>query len=261
MNSKELIQAGRLQEAREKLVGEVKASPGDPAGRTLLFQVLALLGEWDKAARHLDMIGTSDPARAIHAQTCRNLILAEKERIEVCSLKQLPSFLPETPGYFEPYREALKSIQAGDGEKAAELFSSIERPAVSGTVNDKPFEGISDTDTFLHAFLEAFVHERYVWIPFEHIRELIVAEPKTLLDLIWIQAGITTWEGLSLNCFLPVLYPGSFLHENDQIRLGRLTQWSELCGSFLKGHGQHVYQIGQEDVSLLEIRTITCKLK
>lgn len=261
MDPKELIKAGKLVEARENLVGEVKTSPGDTGKRTLLFQILALLGEWDKALRHLDMIGSQDPARAIHVQTCKNLILAEKERSEVCSLKQLPSFLPETPPYLDTYYEALKNIRSENSEKAAGLFSSIQRPVVSGTVNDKPFEGICDTDTFVHAFIEAFVHERYVWIPFEYIRELNVSEPKNLFDLIWIQAGITTWEGLSLNCYLPVLYPETFLHEDDQVRLGRLTKWTPLAGSFFKGHGQHVYQAGEEDISILEIRNITCRLK
>ena len=49
MDSKELIKKGQLGEARAALVNEVKNRPGDPASRTLLFQVLLFCGEWEKA--------------------------------------------------------------------------------------------------------------------------------------------------------------------------------------------------------------------
>jgi type VI secretion system protein ImpE len=65
MNSKDLIKAGRLSDARKQLTEEVKAKPGDSGRRTLLFQVLAFYGEWDKAERHLDAIGTQDVAAYI----------------------------------------------------------------------------------------------------------------------------------------------------------------------------------------------------
>ena len=119
---------------------------------------------------------------------------------------------------------------------------------------NKSFEGFSDTDSFLTAFLEAFVHERYVWIPFEYIRELVIEPPKTLFDLIWISASITTWEGLSMNCFLPVLYPGSSSHDDERIKLGRMTDWESIGDPFCKGLGQHVYQVGEKEMAILEIQ-------
>ncbi len=69
MTAKELIRAGRLSEARSVLIEEVKSAPKDVGKRTLLFQVLAMGGEWDKAMRHLDMISTQDPTRLIGAHT------------------------------------------------------------------------------------------------------------------------------------------------------------------------------------------------
>ena len=125
---------------------------------------------------------------------------------------------------------------------------------VGGSVNGDTFSGLKDTDTFLSLFLEAIVHERYVWIPFEAIRELSISPPRTLFDLLWVTARITTWEGLTLNCFLPVLYPESFLHEDDRIKLGRMTDWTPLGGPFSKGMGQHVFQVGEEEIPLLEIQ-------
>lgn len=256
MNAIDLIKAGRLSEARRLLVEEVKSSPADPGRRTLLFQVLVFFGEWEKAERHLEIIAAQDPGRDAGVQTYRNLITAEKERVEVVKLNQLPSFLPEPPSYFETYYAGLEKLVEKKLEEAKEHFDQTDgqRPAVSGTVNGRSFTGICDTDTFLSPFLETIVHERYVWVPFECIRELTVSPPKTLFDLIWAQARITTWEGLTMNCFLPVLYPESFQHEDERIKLGRMTDWTPLGGGLSKGIGQHVFQMGEEEMPILEIR-------
>ena len=256
MNSKDLIAAGRLLEGRQQLIDEVKSSPGDLAKRTLLFQVLVFCGEWDKAERHLEAIAAQDSSRETAVQVYKNLIHAEKERMEVSKLKRRSSFLPETPPYLEMYYAAWEKVGEKKIEDAQKLFDQIDaqRPVISGTVNGKRFTGFKDTDTFLSLFLEAIVYERYVWVPFGSIRELSITPPQTLFDLLWITARITTWEGLTANCYLPVLYPDSFLHEDDRVKLGRMTDWTPLGGPFSKGMGQHVFQLGVEEMAILEIQ-------
>ncbi len=59
-----------------------------------------------------------------------------------------------------------------------------------------------------------------------------------------------------MNCYLPVLYPDSFLHEDDRIKLGRMTSWISLGGCFTKGIGQRVFQVGEEDMGILEIQEV-----
>lgn len=258
METAELIKAGKLLEARQQLVAEVKSAPGDPGKRTTLCQVLCFLGEWDKAERHLDAMGVQDPQRNTGIQAYKDLILAERERIEITSMGKRPAFLPEAPAYFETYWQALAYISDGKPDAAQSLFEQIEtqRPVISGTVNDTPFTGIQDTDSTVSYFMEAIVHERYVWLAFESIRELVITPPETLFDLLWVPGHITAWSGLTLNCYLPVLYAGSFTHDNEQLQLGRMTDWQALGGAFSKARGQHVYEIGDRDMSLLEIREI-----
>ncbi len=262
MTAKELIKAGRLSEARMVLIEEVKNRPSDVGARTVLFQVLSLLGEWDKALRHLDMISTQDPRRTIGVHTYLNNVKAEQERAKVMKGAQLPSVMPEPPVYMHDYLDYLDAIRAGksDGARASLALIDEARPVVLGTINGKHFGGMSDTDARLYAFLEAFVHERYVWIPIEAIRELIIHEPKDSFDLIWVTASITTWEGLSMNCSMPVTYPGTDEASDEQLKLGRLTDWAPLVGGMSRGLGQHVYAIGDEDVSILEIRSINFEL-
>lgn len=260
MTTAELIKAGRLTEARQQMVQEVKAAPADLGKRTTLCQVLCFCGEWDKAERHLDAICTQDPKRETGVQVYRNLIKAERERLEVLQLRRRPAFLTEAPPWLDTYWSGLEKMAASALQEAESLFHKVsaEQVKVSGTVNQAPFTGIGNTDSRLSCFLEAFVHERYIWIPFVSVRELIISAPKTLMDLLWVSASITAWSGLTMNCYLPVLYAASSSHEDERVRLGQMTDWQAIGGPFAKGAGQQVLQIGDTDMALLEIRELLC---
>ncbi|RPJ10940.1 MAG: hypothetical protein EHM36_02455 [Deltaproteobacteria bacterium] len=261
MESKDLIKAGRLSEARKQLTEEVRTSPADSGKRTLLFQVLSFAGEWDKAERHLDTLIQQDSKKETGAQIYKNLIRGEKERLEVLKFQRQPSLMPRSPAYLNQHLTAMKELHDGKFEEATRLLNQIEEqlPPISGTINGKPFEGFRDTDVFLSYFFEVIVHERYAWVPFEGIQELTISPPTKLFDLLWIPAQMTTWENLRLYCFLPVLYPESFLHKEDQVKLGRMTDWIPMGGAYSKGMGQHVFEAGDEEVTLLEIREAVFK--
>jgi type VI secretion system protein ImpE len=258
VDARELIKDGNLSEARSQLIQDVKNAPGDLASRVLLLQVLFYCGEWNKAENHLATIGSLDIQSEIGVQVYKNLVHAEKVRSEVAALKRRPEFLPETPTYAEHFFLGRELLYAGKNEEASKVFQQVGPflPPLSGRVNDEKFSGIKNTDDFLGPFLEAMVHERYLWIPFEAIRELVITPPKTLLDLLWKSAQITCWDGLSLNCYLPVLYPQTFQQEDDRLKLGRMTDWLDLGGGLFQGVGQQVLQIGEGEMALLAIREI-----
>ncbi len=262
MNIKDLIKAGKLAEARSSLVAAVKAHPGDTASRTLLFQVLLFSGEWEKAQRHLESLAELDVKLMAATPLYENLLKCERERSEVVSLKTMPSFLPATPTYFQDYYQACQQLQSnldGNGQEIFEAMAS-KIPQVTGTVNGVEFSGMRNTDDVLAFALEVFAHDRYVWVPFDAIREIIVTPPQTLLDLMWISASITTWSGLSLNGYLPVLYPDSWKHDNEQAKMGRMTDWFTPSGSCVRGAGQQVFVFGDQDVSILELRDLQFKM-
>ena len=258
MNPKDLIRAGRLPEAREQLTAEVKSSPSDVSKRVLLFQILSFYGEWDKAESHLDVIVSRDPNSETGVQVYKNLLNAERERKEVIARRRVPGFLTGTPAYLELYFAACEKLSEKNIDEAIALYKQVDaqRPTVTGTINGRSFSGFKDTDTFLSAFLETIVHDRYIWLPFESLRELSVSPPKTLFDLLWTQARVVTWEGLTINCYLPVLYPESSFHKDDRVKLGRMTDWISLGGPFSKGIGQHVYEVDAEEIAILEVRDV-----
>jgi type VI secretion system protein ImpE len=256
MDAKELIQAGRLDEARSRLTEAVKSAPTDLSNRTLLFQMLAFSGQWDKARRHLEVIAAQDPDRITVVQMCHELIKAEIERQETIRQHRLPAFLPKAPTYGDMYQKAWENLGKSHFESARTVLDDIDagRPPVAGELNDKPFQGFKDADTRLALVLEVFVHEHYVWIPIDSLRELVLPAPTSLLDLIWASAQITTWDGLTINGFLPVLYPDTHQHEDDRVKLGRMTDWAPLAKGISKGFGQHVLDVGDNEYGLLEIR-------
>ena len=117
MTAAELIRAGRLTEARKQAAADVKAAPADAGKRTLLFQVLAFCGEWDKAEAHLDVIASQDVKAELGAQLYRGLLAAERER-EAVSWERIPAILPKVPPYLESYlagRRKLEGKQAEEG--------------------------------------------------------------------------------------------------------------------------------------------------
>ena len=262
MNIKDLIKEGKLSEARSNLVETVKNRPADTVSRFLLFQVLLFSGEWGKAERHLEMLADLDATMGPAVSLYKNLLKCERERMDVVSFRTLPSFLPSTPTYFEAYYKACQQHLEPSDEVGGGIYNEIEAqiPLVTGTVNELEFSGIRNTDDLLAFALEVFAHDRYLWVPFESIREIIVTPPKTLLDLMWISASITTWSGLSMNGFLPALYPDTWKHDNEQIRMGRMTDWSTERGACVRGVGQQVFVFGNQDMSILELREIHFKM-
>jgi type VI secretion system protein ImpE len=258
MRPQECIQSGDLDEARNQLTQTVKSRPGDAAARSLLARVLLFLGEWDKADRHLDMAATQNPAAAESPLVCRGLIQAEKERAAVIAGSERPGFLSSDTGFAEVLLGVLQALQSGDADAAAARLAEVDerRPPLRGTVNGVQFSGVRDTDDRLRHVVEAFVHGRYVWVPFFAIRELRMEPPANLLDLLWAPAALTTWEGLTLNCVLPVGYPETAASGEPDHRLGRRTDWSDLGAGLEKGLGQHTYEIGAADIGLLDIREL-----
>ena len=81
-------------------------------------------------------------------------------------------------------------------------------------------------------------------------------QPKTLRDLYWIQAKVDLTNGIGGEMFLPALYSGSWKSDNDQVRLGRMTDWRDLGDELFQGEGTKLYWMDGKDKSILDIKTI-----
>ena len=257
MDIKELIQNCQLAEARVQVVEGLKKNPADMGLRTTLMQILCFLREWDKAEKHLNTLLSQDETIQGGVQQYKTLLQAEREREQVAKFAQPPIFLPKSSSSAKLCLQGRELYASGDKDGALAVLEQLreELAQLTGTLNGEPFTGFEDIDSFQGGFLEAVVYDQYVWIPFTAIRELIIEPPTGLGDLFWISANITTWDDLSINAFLPVLYPTA-CEDDEQVQIGRITKWNIIDDSFLQGSGQHLYAGGDNDRGILEIREL-----
>src|SRR4029077_5898682 len=83
MNTAELYKAGRLAEAIDAQVQEVKASPLDQAKRLFLFELAMFAGDLDRARRQIDALEYTDNDLIRAAMGYRKLINSEQARRRV----------------------------------------------------------------------------------------------------------------------------------------------------------------------------------
>ena len=62
MTARELYQAGKLDEAVQALIAELRDNPGDTKRRTFLFELLCFAGNFDRAEKQLDILSQGSPA-------------------------------------------------------------------------------------------------------------------------------------------------------------------------------------------------------
>ncbi len=96
-------------------------------------------------------------------------------------------------------------------------------------------------------------HGRYFWVGLEQVRLVTINPPRFPRDLLFVPAHLEL-EDEQGDIFIPALYPGSHEHPDDQVKLGRMTDWKELDGGAMLGVGLHTFLRDDEAIGLLEWR-------
>ncbi|MFT3925131.1 MAG: type VI secretion system accessory protein TagJ [Myxococcales bacterium] len=258
MLAERLAQTGNLEGVLAKLQGEVRESPGDARLRTFLFQLLSVMGDWERALKQLQAAGTMDPAAVPMAHSYRELIRCEVVRAEVFAGRAAPTVLGEPREWVLSLVKALELTALGQHEQAESLRQSAleAAPATLGRADAQSFAWIADADSRLGPVLEAIVLGRYCWIPFDLIENLTFEAPKDLRDLVWMP-GLITLRGQDAQVvFVPARYPGTE-HQDDAHKLSRKTTWEERGQTTFCGLGQRVFATDTGDLSLLDLRQLT----
>ena len=76
-------------------------------------------------------------------------------------------------------------------------------------------------------------------------------------DLLWRRAHLIVRGGPDGEVFLPVLYPGAAGEADEQIRLGRSTDWRGGDAVPVRGVGQRTFLVGEDARPILELQTVT----
>jgi type VI secretion system protein ImpE len=258
MSAEQHLREGHLAQALDELQKRVKANPADAKDRLFLFQLLATLGQWERAANQLKLSAELDSSLLILAQIYRQAIAAEPVRARIFAGESLPVFIGEPAPWAALLLEALRLSGTGRYEHAAELREQAleQAPASKGTINGEAFEWIADADLRFGPCLELIIDGKYVWAPFEKVRSLKMESPTDLRDAIWTQTIVTWSNGGQTPALLPTRYPGSEAGEDDAIRMSRRTEWQEPAAGTYIGLGQRMLTTDAGEYALLEVREI-----
>jgi type VI secretion system protein ImpE len=257
-NAKELLAQGNLTGAIDSIIQFVKARPTDVPARIFLFELLCFAGDYDRAEKHLDVIGHQKEEMLIGTTVYRQLLAAEKARRKVFCGDSLPGFFQDPPDYAPLYLESIKLARDGAPEKARILLEKALElvPQAAGKADGQAFDGFEDSDIFIGPFLEVMASENYSWLPFEEIKRVELGKPEHLRDLVWARAKIELRGGNLGEVFVPVLYPCSSDDKDDSVKLGRITKWIQLGSGLTRGAGQRLFLAGGQERAILEMTEI-----
>jgi type VI secretion system protein ImpE len=291
MQAEECLRSGNVEEALAELQADVRREPANPQKRVFLFQLLCLLGRWDRALTQLQVLSDMDPKTVAMVQTYGPALRAESIRREVFAGRRAPTLFGKPEEWMAWLLEAARLTGEGKHEQAAPLRARAleaapatagsvivsERSAagaVAGSEGGAPsgpgagsdeglgpqagFQWVADGDARLGPMLEAVVGGNYYWIPFLRLREVRLERPTDLRDLVWTAATLTLANGGQTVALLPARYPGSEDSADGQIRMARKTTWTDCSadGSAFVGLGQRVLVTDQGELPLLDLRTM-----
>lgn len=259
MRAEEHLKAGDMEAAMGSLQAEIRRQPVNAKYRVFLFQLLAVLGQWERALNQLKVIGELDAAALPMVHTYREALRCEMLRAKVFAGKATPVVFGEPTRWLALLIEALRLYAQGDHTRARSMRDEAFElaPATAGTLDGVAFEWIADADARIGPVLEAIMNGAYYWVPFERVRAIRIAAPEDLRDMVWTAAEIDWPNGGTAVALVPTRYPGSENAVDSAIRLSRTTVWAELAAGVFSGLGQRILATDVGEYPLLEIREIS----
>lgn len=258
MTAADLLRAGRLTDAIAAAQAGVKKAPLDLAGRILLAELLVFSGNLERADVLLDAASTIDPSAGLVVAEFRQLIRADIARRQLFRDGRVPELLSDATETQTLQLAALVSLREGDFAGATRAAAAAEeaRPRVPGVHGDVAFDDMRDADDLLAGSFEVLTSTgKYFWIPTERVISAEFHPPKRPRDLIYRRVSMTVSDGPDGDVYIPVVYSGSD-DVNQMLRLGRETEWLQAEGGPMRGVGQRVFLLGEDDSAIMELGEI-----
>lgn len=255
--AEQALRAGDPQKALKLLQDLIRSAPADAKLRVFLFQLLCVLGQWDRALNQLTVAGELDASTLAMVQTYREAIQCERVRQQVFLGKTAPLLFGEPEAWVALLIEAMLREGQGDMASATLLRSQAfaQAPAGAGEMDGKPFAWLADADMRLGPVLEAVVNGRYYWIPMTRLAMVEIDPPVDLRDTVWMAAHLQFSHGGEAVALIPTRYAGTDLGR-PELALARQTEWCEEQPGVFTGRGQRVLATDGGDCALMDARSI-----
>lgn len=251
------LRAGDPDTALSQLQAAIRAQPADPRLRVFLFQLLSVLGQWERALNQLNVATELDASTLAMAQMYRETLRCEVLRSEVFAGKRVPLLFGEPEQWLALLLESLLTAGRGDHAAAVRLREQAFElaPASAGRIDGAPFAWLADADPRLGPVCEAVINGRYYWVPFSRLARIDIEAPADLRDFVWAPAHFLFTNGGETVGVIPTRYPGSESVTDGAIKLARRTEWIEHQGDY-HGLGQRLLTTDNGEFSLLDLRCI-----
>ncbi|QDT55808.1 ImpE protein [Caulifigura coniformis] len=258
MTAAELFHIGKLSEAVEAAIAEVKDQPGDLARRTLLFALLSFSGDLERARRQIDVVGNQ--AALSEAPIYHSLLAAEELRRKVLTEGLRPKFFEEPPARIEKHLQAIGQLAARQFSEAETLLRAAEeeRPEFSGELNGTPFDDFADANDVTRSIFEFQQGRDYYWIPCDQLAhvQVVMPEPIRPRDLYWAPCQVILKSGATQRGFTPVMYVNSWQSSTDELKLGLQTTFRD-DGGVYTGFGRKQFVAGEGDPTVFDLGDLT----
>jgi type VI secretion system protein ImpE len=256
MTAYELYREGNLDAAIDAALRGVKAAPTDIDARLLLCDLLCFDQQLERADRQLELLVQQDPGLGPPLALYRQLIRAEVARKDVFESGRVPELLGEVSDVLSLHLRAAIAVREGATQEAGDLLREAEaqRQRVAGSCDGSQFEDLRDLNDLTAPFLEVLTSTgKYYWIQWDRIGRLEFKPPKFLRDVLWRQAEMVIQGKPDALVYVPVLYAGSHASSDQEVRLGRKTEWQEMPGGYTAGVGQRTLLVGDEGKPILSL--------
>lgn len=258
MTADEYVKQGDLNAALLQLQSQVKAQPAKAEYRIFLFQLLSVMGQWERALTQLNVAGELDDSTLAMVAMYRQVIACERVREEVFLGRHDPLVFGRPEEWLALSIQALKLTAGGQYTKSQDLreqaFESAS--AISGNIDGTAFEWLADSDPRLGPVFEAMIEGRYFWVPIQRIRSVDIEKPVDLRDVVWIPAHFTWTNGGESYGVIPARYPESYKADDPLFALSRKTAWQDCGNGLFLGCGQKILTTESSDYALMDIRSI-----
>jgi type VI secretion system protein ImpE len=261
MIAEQLLVEGDLDAALRDLQAQIRREPANAKYRIFLFQLLAVLGQWDRALSQLNVAGELDEGALAMVQTYREALRCEALRADVFAGRRSPMVLGKPDNWLALLLEALRLTAEEHYEESGRVRAQALEgaPMTPGSIDGEPFDWIADSDMRMGPVLEAIVNGRYYWVPFSHVARLTIEKPTDLRDLVWMPAYFTWANGGEGVGLIPTRYPDSQASQDADLRRARKTLWMERPGGLFVGLGQRMLATDQGEYAIMNVREITLR--
>ena len=256
--AEQALKEGDTPRALKLLTEQVRAKPQDAKLRVFMFQLLCVLGQWERALNQLSVAAELDANALAMLQTYREAIACETLRLQVFAGQKAPMLFGEPETWTALLIEALLREGRGEPDVARQLREQAleQAPASAGSLNGQPFAWIADADTRLGPMLEAVINGRYYWLPFNRLAQIDFEAPEDLRDAVWMPANFRFANGGEVVGLIPTRYPDTELATGDALALARRTEWRESAPGVFTGLGQRLIATDTAEVALMDLRSV-----